>query len=239
MIIKRTFSIKVEEERGVLVRVASLVSRREFTIVSIAIGPTEQKGISRISLVFIEKEKQIEFDRVRQLMQHLRKLINVLDVIDLTFIPSIEKELILIKIQCSSEERKEILEIANSFNLVVVDFAKNCLTLEIVTDSKKFSIIHKILSRYNVIEQVHSGTIGLTRQSSDNKDWDHIGYTTWKKIQEWKKIQSWKKNYLAAIEKEQEEKEKAEKMKKEQEEKEKAKKEEQEEKAKKAKQENK
>ena len=107
---KHTLSVLVEDESGVLTRIAGLFARRGFNIESLAVGPAEAVGISRITMVVPSDERTIE-----QLTKQLYKLVNILRVEDITNLPCIERELMLIKIRTQISERSEILEIAQVF----------------------------------------------------------------------------------------------------------------------------
>ena len=132
---KHTLSVLVEDESGVLTRIAGLFARRGFNIESLAVGPAEQTGISRITMVVTGDNKIIE-----QLTKQLYKLINVLRVQDITSLPCVERELMLLKVQTTNFTRTEILDIANVFRAKVVDFAEQTLTLEVTGDPGKMAV---------------------------------------------------------------------------------------------------
>ncbi|NET50981.1 MAG: acetolactate synthase small subunit, partial [Merismopedia sp. SIO2A8] len=107
---KHTLSVLVEDEAGVLTRIAGLFARRGFNIESLAVGSAEQFGISRITMVVPGDERSIE-----QLTKQLYKLVNVLKVQDITTTPCVERELMLIKVNATSSTRSEIIELAQVF----------------------------------------------------------------------------------------------------------------------------
>ncbi|MCU0535464.1 MAG: acetolactate synthase small subunit [Hydrococcus sp. Prado102] len=113
---KHTLSVLVEDEAGVLSRIAGLFARRGFNIESLAVGPAEQVGISRITMVVPGDDRIIE-----QLTKQLYKLINVLKVQDVTQVPCVERELMLIKVSASSSNRAEVIELAQVFRARIVD----------------------------------------------------------------------------------------------------------------------
>lgn len=158
---KHTLSVLVQDEAGVLSRIAGLFARRGFNIESLAVGPTEQKGISRITMVVPGDNRTIE-----QLTKQLYKLVNILKVQDVTSIPSVERELVLLKIQTSIENRSEILEIASVFRAKVVDIAQNYLILEVTGDPGKIVAIEQLLIQYGIVEIARTGKISLTRASN-------------------------------------------------------------------------
>ena len=113
---KHTLSVLVEDESGVLTRIAGLFARRSFNIDSLAVGPTEKLGISRITMVVPSDHRTIE-----QLTNQLYKLVNILKVQDITNLPSVERELMLIKITTNAANISEILDIVQIFRAKVVD----------------------------------------------------------------------------------------------------------------------
>ncbi|MFN7853785.1 MAG: acetolactate synthase small subunit, partial [Dolichospermum sp.] len=113
---KHTLSVIVEDEAGVLSRIASLFARRGFNIESLAVGPAEQEGVSRITMVVPGDDRIIE-----QLTKQLYKLVNVLKVQDITEIPCVERELMLLKVNATSSNRSEIIELSQIFRARIVD----------------------------------------------------------------------------------------------------------------------
>jgi|TARA_B110000967_G_scaffold141305_1_gene144438 acetolactate synthase-1/3 small subunit len=158
---KNTLSVLVEDESGVLTRIAGLFARRGFNIKSLAVGPAEQEGVSRITMVLPGDSKIIE-----QLTKQLYKLINVLKVQDITNLPCVERELMLLKVQTNNLTRSEILEIATVFRAKVVDLAEKTLTLEVTGDPGKMVAIEQLLKEYGILEIARTGKISLIRESN-------------------------------------------------------------------------
>nr|YP_010902847.1 acetohydroxyacid synthetase small subunit [Hypnea flava]WCH54901.1 acetohydroxyacid synthetase small subunit [Hypnea flava] len=158
---KHTLSVLVEDEAGVLSRISGLFARRGFNIESLAVGPAEKSGISRLTMIVPGDNRTIE-----QLTKQLYKLINVLKVQDITNIPCVERELVLIKIKASSITRSSILEIASIFRAKVVDMAYEYLILEVTGDPGKMVAIEQLLSQYGIVEIARTGKISLTRASN-------------------------------------------------------------------------
>jgi acetolactate synthase-1/3 small subunit len=129
---KHTLSVLVENESGVLTRIAGLFARRGFNIESLSVGPAEQKNISRITMVVPGDDKTIE-----QLTKQLYKLINVRKVQDITTLPNVGRELMLLKVRFTEETRTEIMDIAKVFNARIVDLASKCLTIEVTGEPEK------------------------------------------------------------------------------------------------------
>ena len=162
---KHTLSVLVEDEAGVLTRIAGLFARRGFNIESLAIRPAEQGGVSRITMVVPGDDQIIE-----QLTKQLYKLINVLKVQDITEIPCVERELMLLKVNAASGTRSEIIELAQIFRARVVDIGDDTLTLEVVGDPGKMVAIVQVLNRFGIKEIARTGKIALTRESGVNTE---------------------------------------------------------------------
>ena len=162
---KHTLSVLVEDEAGVLSRIAGLFARRGFNIESLAVGPAEEVGISRITMVIPGDNRTIE-----QLTKQLYKLINILKVQDITSIPSVERELMLLKVKANPEDRSEILDIIQIFRARVVDCSQNLLILEVTGDPGKMVAIKQLLDKFGVIEIARTGKISLVRASKVNTE---------------------------------------------------------------------
>ena len=165
LVLKHTLSVLVEDEAGVLSRISGLFARRGFNIESLAVGPAEQMGISRITMVVPGDSQEIE-----QLTKQLYKLINVLTVQDITEVPSVERELMLIKVNANSETRSEVLELANIFRAKVVDVAEDALIFEVAGDPGKMVAIVQVLNKFGIREIARTGKIALTRESGVNTE---------------------------------------------------------------------
>lgn len=163
---KHTLSVLVEDEAGVLTRIAGLFARRGFNIESLAVGPAEQSGISRITMVVPGDDSIIE-----QLTKQLYKLINVLKVNDITEKPCVERELMLLKVNATNSTRSEIINFAQIFRARVVDVSDETLTLEVVGDPGKMVAIVQVLDRFGVREIARTGKIALTRESGVNTEY--------------------------------------------------------------------
>jgi acetolactate synthase I/III small subunit len=162
---KHTLSVLVEDEAGVLSRIASLFARRGFNIESLAVGAAEQGGVSRITMVVHGDDRVIE-----QLTKQLYKLVNVLKVQDITETPCVERELMLLKVNATSSNRSEVIELAQIFRARVVDVAEDSLTLEVVGDPGKMVAIVQVLQKFGIREIARTGKIALTRESGVNTE---------------------------------------------------------------------
>ena len=163
---KHTISVLVEDEAGVLSRIAGLFARRGFNIESLAVGPAEQVGISRITMVVPGDEQTIE-----QLTKQLHKLINVIKVNDITKIPCVERELMLVKVNANPTTRNEVLQISQIFRARVVDMSDDTLTVEVAGDPGKMVAILSMLSKFGVKEVARTGKIALVRESGVNTEY--------------------------------------------------------------------
>ena len=162
---KKTLSITVYNESGVLTRISTVFSSRGFNIDSIAVGPTENTGISKIIIVLPGDDQTIE-----QITKQLKRLIQVIEVKDITFCPCVERELMLIKIQALPNIRSEILEIVQIFRSKVVDISEKSLTIEVTGDPGKIITIQQLLQPYPIIEIVRTGKISLERELGINTE---------------------------------------------------------------------
>jgi acetolactate synthase-1/3 small subunit len=162
---KHTLSVLVEDESGVLTRIAGLFARRGFNIESLAVGPAEQAGISRITMVVPAEDKTID-----QLTKQLYKLVNILRVQDISNIPCVERELMLLKVNANPSRRSEILEITQIFRARVVDLSESSLIIEVTGDPGKMMAIEQILTPFGITEIARTGKISLTRESKINTE---------------------------------------------------------------------
>ncbi len=148
----------VEDKPGVLMRVSSLFRRRGFNISSLTVGPTEEPGLSRMTLTVDGDSAPIE-----QVEKQLYKLIDVVKVSDLTEEDMIARELALIKIRCNNVNRHELLDIANVFRADVVDIASGSLILQVVGDEDKINGLIKMCEPYGIRELSRTGIMAMVR----------------------------------------------------------------------------
>jgi acetolactate synthase-1/3 small subunit len=158
-----TISILVENQPSVLPRIVGLLTRRGFKVDSLAIGKTEQHKTSRIILILPGNKRVID-----QITKQLYKLLPVIKIQNLTHLPCIKRELIILKILASENERSKLLKIATFFSAKILDFAEKVLTLEITGDSEKIFALEQLIHRFGILELVRTGTIALTRESMLN-----------------------------------------------------------------------
>ena len=156
---RRTIAALVENKPGVLARVAGLFRRRGFNIESLAVGVTERKDISRMTIVVSGDDKTLE-----QVTKQLNKLIDVIKVSDLSE-NSVERELALIKVTATPQTRGEIIEIANIFRGRIVDVARDSLIIEITGDEEKINAFIDLMRQFGIKEVSRTGKIAMQRGS--------------------------------------------------------------------------
>lgn len=155
---RHVLSVLVENEPGVLSRVVGLFSGRGFNIETLNVGPTLEEGLSLMTITTSGDEQIIE-----QIIKQLRKLVTVVKVVDLTHLQSVEREMVLIKVNAEDERRAEVLRIADIFRCKVVDVSGNDLTLEITGDQGKIRAIVNLLQRFGIKEFARTGTVAMRR----------------------------------------------------------------------------
>lgn len=153
-----TVSVLVEDKPGVLVRVANMFSRRGFNIHSLAVGPVEEPGLSRMTIVVNLNEKPLE-----QVTKQLNKLVNVLKVLELEPGGAVERELALFKVRADGDARARVIEIADIFRGRVVDVTHGTLTVEATGPPEKIRALADLLEAFGVVEMVRTGRIALAR----------------------------------------------------------------------------
>jgi acetolactate synthase-1/3 small subunit len=153
-----TLSVLVENKPGVLSHVAGLFSRRAFNISSLAVGPTHDERVSRITIVVDGASTPVE-----QVSKQLEKLVRVLKVVELRDGAAVERELALIKVQVDPALRGQLLEVAGVFGASVVDMSPSTLVLEAVASPAKLDALLAMLDTYGTCELVRTGRIALAR----------------------------------------------------------------------------
>ena len=155
---RHTLSVLVENKPGVLVRIAGLFARRGFNIDSLAVGPTEQEAISRMTIVVNCDERPLE-----QVTKQLNKLINVLKIVELEQGFAVQRELILIKVRADTESRSKVLETVQLFRAKVVDVALDAVTVEATGNREKLDALIRVLEPFGIKELVQSGMVAVGR----------------------------------------------------------------------------
>ncbi len=156
-----TLSVLVENKPGVLTHVAGLFARRAFNIRSLAVGPTQDDRVSRMTIVVDGASTPVE-----QVEAQLEKLIRVLKVVQLDGESAVQRELALIKVRTDPATRGELLGIAAVFGAGVVDMGPDALVLESVSSPAKLDSLLAVLADYGVCELVRTGQVALARGSA-------------------------------------------------------------------------
>ena len=151
-------SLLVEDKPGLLTRVAGLFARRGFNINSLAVGPTEIDGLSRITVVVDVEELPLE-----QVTKQLNKLVNVIKIVELDPDAAVQREHLLIKVRVDNTTRSQILEAVNLFRARVVDVSPDALVIEVTGDSGKVQALLRVLEPYGIREIAQSGLLAIGR----------------------------------------------------------------------------
>ena len=160
---KHTISVMVENRPGVLARVSSLFARRGFNINSLAVSATEREDISRMTIVSTGDDAHL-----MQVIKQLNKLIDVIQVFDHTEEDLIEREIALIKLRATLENRSEIMQLAQVFHAEVASISpgEETMIVEITGEENKIQAFLETLGKFEVLELVRTGRIALVRGSS-------------------------------------------------------------------------
>ena len=158
---KHTISILVENQAGVLARIAGLFARRAYNIDSLAVGVTEDDAISRVTLVVDGDEYILE-----QVLKQLNKLIDVIKVRTLGEQELLSRELVLIKVNCTPSQRSELISIAEIAEAKISDISISTMTLELSDYEAKIRTFEELLRPYGIKEIVRTGTIAIQRGSA-------------------------------------------------------------------------
>ncbi|GAA3807159.1 acetolactate synthase small subunit [Nocardioides panacisoli] len=155
---KHTLSVLVENKPGVLARIASLFSRRGFNIDSLAVGPTEHDEISRMTIVV-----NVESLPLEQVTKQLNKLIEVIKIVELEPNAGVQRELVLVKVGATAENRGQVLDCVQLFRAKVIDVAPDAVTIQLVGNPGKVADFLRVLEPFGVRELVQSGMVAIGR----------------------------------------------------------------------------
>ena len=153
-----TVGVLVDNEPGVLSRVSALFSRRGFNIESLAVGPTQDREVSRITIVVLGDDAHIE-----QLVQQLYKLICVQKVQVMQSSNAVERQLLLVKLEAGPAEREGLMRLVDIFKAKVVDVTRSTMILQITGDNNKVASLLNLLADYKILELVRTGVVALER----------------------------------------------------------------------------
>ena len=155
---RHAISLYVSNKPGVLIRIALVFARRGYNIDSLVVSSAHDPAFAQMNLEATGDEKTLD-----QILRQLNKLVDVVHAKDNTAEEVIDRELALIKVNCTPEQRAEVLQVAQAFESETVDFTKDTITLQITGDTNKLDSVHTVFSSYGVIEMVRSGKIIIAR----------------------------------------------------------------------------
>ena len=155
---RHTLSILVQNQPGVLARVAALFTRRAFNIHSLAVGETEEPSISRITVQVDAEDLPFE-----QVTKQLNKLVNVLKVVELHPQDSVTRKFVLFKVQANADSRSQVLQIVDLFRASVVDVHRESLVIQAAGVQSKLEALMETLAPYGINEIVQSGAVAIGR----------------------------------------------------------------------------
>ena len=168
---RRTLTTIVRDKPGVLARLASMFRRRGFNIVSLAVGPSEQAGLSRITFV-VEGHSAV----VAKTAHQVEKLVDVVKVLDVTELNHVWRELALIKVNAPTENRQEILDLGNVFRAKVVDIGVSTITFEVTGGRSKIDSFVELVRKFGVCDVMRTGRVAVLRDALnvDSKPGDFV-----------------------------------------------------------------
>jgi acetolactate synthase-1/3 small subunit len=155
---KHTISVLVENHFGVLARVSALFSARGYNIDSLCVGETEDPTVSRMTVVVQGDEAVLD-----QIIKQLNKLVDTIEVTDLTCEDFVERELVMIKIAASGKQRTEVIEVVAIFRAKVVDVSSNSMVVEVTGSEGKVEALIDMMRPFGIQELVRTGTIAIAR----------------------------------------------------------------------------
>ena len=157
---RRMLTAKLQNSTGVLNRFTGVLSRRQVNIESISVGHTMEPNISRI-IIDVENLEEVE-----QIIKQLNRLIDVLRVRDITDIPHLEREVILVKLTAPTSKRAEILAVVQPFRASVVDVAPKSITIQVTGDADKIEALLRVVKPYGIQNLARTGATGFSRDFS-------------------------------------------------------------------------
>jgi acetolactate synthase-1/3 small subunit len=155
---KHLLSLLVENKPGVLARIAGLFSRRGFNIDTLAVGPTEDPEVSRITMTVDGALHPID-----QVTKQLHKLVNVIKIRDMEPEQTVAREMALFKVSAAIESRGEIMQFAEIFRADVIDVSRRTLTIQVTGDTGKIDAFERMIRPHGLVEMVRTGEVAITR----------------------------------------------------------------------------
>ncbi len=155
---KSILAVLVEDKPGVMARVSGLFRRRGFNIASVSVGPTQEAGVSRMTLVVDGDQRHVE-----QVKKQLYKLIDVIKIVDLAPGSTVERELVLVKVRAEEKSRPEVLQLVDVFRARIVDVAARSITIELTGDDSKVEAFLQLMSKFGIEETARTGKTAIGR----------------------------------------------------------------------------
>jgi acetolactate synthase-1/3 small subunit len=160
---KHVLSLLVENKPGVLARIAGLFSRRGFNIDTLAVGPTEDPDVSRITLTVDGAVHPID-----QVTKQLHKLVNVIKIRDMEPAATVAREMALFRVSAPVESRAEIMQFAEIFRANIVDVSRRTLTIEVTGSQDKIDTFERMIRPHGLIEMARTGEVAIARSRRDS-----------------------------------------------------------------------
>ena len=159
---QQVLSVLVEDKPGVLARISSLFARRGFNIHSLAVGPTAEPGLSRMTIV-------VEAPKLEQVKKQLHKLVNVVKITELDDRSSIEREIMLVRVRANAKQRSEVLQLATVFKGTPVDVGVDSITFMVTGTPTKLNDLLELIRPFGLMDLVKSGRIAMRREPKARK----------------------------------------------------------------------
>jgi len=157
---KHVIDLLVQNEHGVLARIVTLISGKGYNIESLSVGETHEKGLSRMTIV-VEGDQHV----IEQVVKQLRRLINTIRVRDLTDLPHIERELLLVKVNLGSQRAKEeVYRLVQIFNARIIDVSHGSYTIELVGDETTVTNFIELIKPFGIKELIRTGKVAMKRE---------------------------------------------------------------------------
>jgi acetolactate synthase-1/3 small subunit len=155
-------SVLVENKAGVLARISGLFARRAYNIFSLAVAPTEDRRLSRLTVVVDAESAPLE-----QVVKQLNKLINVIKITELDPIESVQRELMLIAVRCTAVNRREVIELVQIFDGRILDVGHSAVTFSVDARPDRLDTLEELLRPYGIVDVQRTGRVALPKRAID------------------------------------------------------------------------
>lgn len=164
---KRTLVALMQDRPGVLTRAVSLFRRRGFNIESLTVGHSETPGVSRMTLV-------VDAEAVEQVVKQLYRLVEVLKVSDVTDDPTVEREMVLVKVHATNANRSEIMTLSQIFSAKIVDVASSSVIIEMTGAPNKVQNFVDVIRPFGIKEMMRTGRVAMVRGARTHQGTDYV-----------------------------------------------------------------